>query len=322
MNVELELLTHPKYRRLRKAVGPEAVEYLLRLWGHCGTNKRGERWPGADAFYVECVCDWQGTAGSLYTALLEARFIDVVNGCVVVHDWEDQNSFTVANWARNPNGRGGKKRVPTTVKTPDSSTANPRTTHGQDQHTANDKTPDAPQDLSADNPRTTHGEPLRVSDKSEESEESEGATPPRIPSGPSDAEIPTEAEFLGAFMAEGIPEDFLRSRYAWFEGNNAWLDGKGRLKNWRVLVRSWWAGQRSAWGPQGGGATGGLEKNSARPMSAAQRLYLLDAELEEVQARLDTAHALNAPPDAKDVARERELKKTRAEILSEKGAVA
>ena len=88
------------------------MEYLVTLWGHCQTNQRGEFWKGADADYVEMICNWDGEAGVLFRALVECGkpgFIVVEPEGLRLHDWAETNSQTVYNWARNANGRKGKK---------------------------------------------------------------------------------------------------------------------------------------------------------------------------------------------------------------------
>lgn len=110
MNVEPELLTHPKFLRLEKRVGEPALKILLRLWGHCAANKRGEFWRGANAEYVETVALWSGQDGFLYGCLKEIKWLHERADGVVIHDWEENNSFTVANWARNPYGRRGRTK--------------------------------------------------------------------------------------------------------------------------------------------------------------------------------------------------------------------
>jgi uncharacterized protein YdaU (DUF1376 family) len=57
--------------------------------------------------------------------------------------------------------------------------------------------------------------------------------------------IPTLDEFLKAFALSEIPEQFLREKYAYFEGNQAWLTPAGALKKYTVLVRSWWTSERA-----------------------------------------------------------------------------
>lgn len=74
-------------------------------------------------------------------------------------------------------------------------------------------------------------------------EESAPATLPE----PQLAHIPTEDEFVAAFMTAGIPDDYLRKQWAWFEGQNEWLDRYGRMKKWQVITRDRWKQDRPMW---------------------------------------------------------------------------
>jgi uncharacterized phage protein (TIGR02220 family) len=109
MRVEPELLIHNKFIRFKRIVGDIAMESLIRLWSHCQTNKRGEFWPGADADDVELQCDWQGERGVLFRALLEcggkrSGFIEVVEGGILIHDWNAMNATFTANWKNGTKG--------------------------------------------------------------------------------------------------------------------------------------------------------------------------------------------------------------------------
>lgn len=287
MNVEMELVAHPKYRALRRAVGPEALEYLVRLWGHCASNKRGEYWPKATADYVEAVCDWGDDRGVLFQVLVDVGFIDVpADGVgVVVHDWNEQNSFTVQNWNRNPHGRRGKT-VGYTVDKPTVCPAEP-----------------------VDNPRGTHGEPLRMSEESDKSEESERARSLREETEP---HIPTWDEFRSAaeFSAAAVPEDYLRRQFQGFEHNLAWLTKFGQLRPWKRIVTDRWASDRMSWKPSGKGP----EKKPAA--SPAQQLYAVSLELEDLEKKLDALHERDAEIDPKDRERERELRRLKAGLES------
>ena len=285
MNVEMEVLAHPKYRALRRAVGAEALEYLVRLWGHCASNKRGEYWPKATADYVESVCDWQGERGGFFDLLVSVGFIDVpADGVgVVVHDWNEQNSFTVQNWNRNPSGRRGKT-VGLTV----------------------DK-PTVPGAEATGKPRGSHGEPLRMSEERDKSEESECARAPREEMEP---HIPTWEEFRAAaeFSAMAIPEDYLRRQFQGFEHNLAWLTKFGQLRPWKRIVTDRWAADRMNWKPSG---TGPEKKPAA---SKAQQLYSVSRELEALEAKLNDLHERDAEIDPKDRDRERELRRLKEEL--------
>lgn len=100
MIVEPDLPQHPKFIKLRSALGPRAMEVLVLLWGHCHA-KRGEFWDGATPEYVEYVVNGNSKGTKNYDALLDARFIEKKDGGILVHDWQKTNASLVANWTRN-----------------------------------------------------------------------------------------------------------------------------------------------------------------------------------------------------------------------------
>lgn len=128
----------------------------------------------------------------------------------------------------------------------------------------------------------------------------------------SSAHIPSETEFMDAFMATGIPEDYLRRQFTSFQGKKLWI-AQGALVDWQWIVRRRWSDDAATYSPRGAEAGEGLEKKP-RGQSTAQQLFEIDRELAEVKLRLDQAYELNQPPDEADVARERDLKKRRAEL--------
>nr|WP_294577654.1 hypothetical protein [uncultured Rhodopila sp.] len=113
MIVEKELFDHPKFLRLKKRIGDSAAEHLLRLWGHCQETKRGERWPNVDSEYVEMVARWNGNPGDLFSAMKDCRWLEVIDGDVVIHEWNEHNPKLVGNWLNGPKGgrpKGGKPK--------------------------------------------------------------------------------------------------------------------------------------------------------------------------------------------------------------------
>lgn len=62
-----------------------------------------------------------------------------------------------------------------------------------------------------------------------------------------EAQIPSEKEFIAAFMVDGIPEDYLREKWLYFDANASWLNSQGKPRDWARLVRSWWASDRERW---------------------------------------------------------------------------
>jgi len=118
MRVEPELPINPKFRRLKTAVGDVAMECLITIWAHCQQNQRGEYWHGADAAYVEMICNWTGQRGELFRALVECGHPKV--GFIIpepeglrIHEWEEMNCQMVGNWRRNPSGRKTRTATPT-----------------------------------------------------------------------------------------------------------------------------------------------------------------------------------------------------------------
>lgn len=157
MIVQPELPDHPDYVLLRTAVGDYAMEALVRLWGHCQNNNRGEHWEGKGAPYVEAVAKWTGEKGALFKALVDFEWVEEIEGGVNIHNWETQNGQLVNAWA---NGRkGGRPR-----KTEGN---NPSKTHGKPSQNPNQSGFSGTQtggstDVSEKpngNPTVTHGKP-------------------------------------------------------------------------------------------------------------------------------------------------------------------
>lgn len=130
MRVEAELLDHPKFLRLKRRLGPYALEGLLRVWGHCQNAQRGGVWKRADIEYVEVVARWDGKPGDFYAAMLDVRFIEERGGAVVIHDWDRMNSRALASWSNGHLGGRPRANPTSTSKSPGSSQDNPEKTHG------------------------------------------------------------------------------------------------------------------------------------------------------------------------------------------------
>lgn len=108
MIVQPELPDHPDYILLKAAVGDYAMEALIRLWGHCQSNNRGEVWQGKGVAYVEAVARWTGQRGELFRALVEFGWVDEFEGGVKMHNWNAQNRKLLS--ARSNGGGGGRPR--------------------------------------------------------------------------------------------------------------------------------------------------------------------------------------------------------------------
>lgn len=258
MNVHTNLTTHPKFLLFKRELGdPAALEYLLRLWGQCQLNMRGENWGKVSSEYLETTLGWFGEAGRLFAALSrpycgKPGWIKISSqGGMTVTNWEEHNHTLVNNWRRNPTGMK-KTALPTGTPT-GTPTGRPRARRG----------------LPAGEPHLIGVELSRV----EVSGVPERA--PVLPDGKPDGEgdgrhfaeaaIPSLAEVL-AFCAgpAGIPEKTGRAFFHHYEktAHPAWTDQAGKRFQWPGKLTAWHARDREKGGaqkPEGEKTREGLE---------------------------------------------------------------
>lgn len=229
MNVNVNLLNHPKFKAYKRELGdPAAMEYLLRLWSHCQRDKRGENWGKKSEEYVEEMCEWPGERGKLFSAMSKPYcgrpgWIRILgSGQVVVTSWTEHNQSLVNNWNRNPGG------VAKTAK----ATGTPRAPHG----------------VATGRPR---GTPLDLTGLDLKGEGTE-ANPPLSPL--PEAAIPDVKEIVAYGTGPaGIPEEFCRHYFTQKQINKSWVTRGGQGKDWQLEVRTWWARDRHSWKPQKNG---------------------------------------------------------------------
>lgn len=87
------LRTHPKSMRLGvKLKEPRAYLYLVDLWLWAGEACPGGLVEGSDATEViEMVVGWEGGPGDFVRAAVVVGFLDVREGALAFHDWDDHN---------------------------------------------------------------------------------------------------------------------------------------------------------------------------------------------------------------------------------------
>jgi hypothetical protein len=101
MIVQPAIVHHPKFIALRADVGDRAMEYLVRIWGHCQVNKRGSMWVGATPQYVEIVAAGETQRGKLFDALKAIGWLHQTPEGIRIHDWDEHNSVLLGRWNRN-----------------------------------------------------------------------------------------------------------------------------------------------------------------------------------------------------------------------------
>lgn len=94
IRVDQGLLDHPKYRRLKKLVGPLALEHLEALWMWTAENHFKGTLYDVRPVELEAAARWDGADGALYSALVEVRLVDVAeDGTISIHDWEEHQNY-------------------------------------------------------------------------------------------------------------------------------------------------------------------------------------------------------------------------------------
>jgi hypothetical protein len=239
MIVEPGLTRHPKFIAFKQKVGPEALEYLVRLWEHCQVSQKGGNWGPVRGKYVECAVGWpKERKGVLFRALLspfgspkQGGWIEIdENQNLLVKSWDVVNASLKRSWENGKLG-GRPKSVP------------------------QNGTPE-PVGCDRVNPDGTGQEPstnLRQSDK-RRVEKSRGVVPPNPPAGglvrvqggaPGSVD---EVIAYGRLCNPVVPEDRCRDFWAHYEsqattgpnGERVWrtsgVNGGAIITNWRLKL--------------------------------------------------------------------------------------
>jgi len=120
MIVQPDFFNHWKTKRFTAVIGSKDAPLLvLKLWAYCQTKRRNSF--SFDDERLKYICEFDGDANRLHTALEECGFIRVnpeeATG-FIVHDWDNVNASLIASWRNG--ARGGRKP-----------TGYPKVTHGQ-----------------------------------------------------------------------------------------------------------------------------------------------------------------------------------------------
>jgi hypothetical protein len=248
MNVHPGLLNHPKFLAYKRALGdPRALEFLIRIWGHCQDRQLGENWGNATPSDVEAIAGWDGKPLQLWSALTmplykKKGFIDRINRQTIIVGWEEMNHAILNSWNARRNGALKKhiRRSSTDVST-DVSTDNPRIIHG----------------ASPDDPIGLDGTGL------------DGSGTPQPLSHPVRLEFqePSLPEVLAYADMHGILPDCAR-KFFWEKKAIAWIQNGAPIVDWKAKLQGYfvsWRGQDYLKKPRGAAASGapGLEQLEA-----------------------------------------------------------
>lgn len=93
LNLDLNFFDHPKVKRLRAAIGPEAEIYLLRLWAYAGRfHAATGNLKGYTSAEIEALAEWKGESGKMLQAMLRVGFLEPGNK---IHDWREHEGHLI-----------------------------------------------------------------------------------------------------------------------------------------------------------------------------------------------------------------------------------
>ena len=107
MNTDIRLsvffLDHPKTVKLKRRLGLDGVESLIRLWTWTALN-RPDGDIGQDPDDIEIAARWDGEPGAFVSALESLRWIDLRDGRYLLHDWDNHQPESMRRYRYEQSG--------------------------------------------------------------------------------------------------------------------------------------------------------------------------------------------------------------------------
>ena len=103
--VSVDFFTHHKARKLKKRLGSAALLSLLQLWAYAAKLRVDGSLSGMSAEDIEIAAEWDGEEGVFVQALVQVGFLNQTESGLVLHDWDDHNS-----WVAEADDRSDKAR--------------------------------------------------------------------------------------------------------------------------------------------------------------------------------------------------------------------
>jgi len=105
IRISVDFWHHHKTGKLAREAGLEGVRSLQILWAWTARNRPDGVLSGMDADDIEFAADWRGTSGSLYGVLTANKWVDVIDGIHVIHDWHEHNPWAAESEERSDAAR-------------------------------------------------------------------------------------------------------------------------------------------------------------------------------------------------------------------------
>lgn len=100
MRIDLNLVRHWKFRKLRRIVGPAAMEHLITFWSAVSLQCPDGDLAAWSAKDIDDAAEVPKSDGKFCAALIECRLLDTVGNGFYPHDWHEHQSWVVGSKER------------------------------------------------------------------------------------------------------------------------------------------------------------------------------------------------------------------------------
>lgn len=101
IRIKIGFLDHPKTVKLKRRLGLEGIECLLRLWMFAAQYRPEGLFSDMDIEDIEIAVHWSGQPGVLVETLLGLRFVELDDETYRLHDWEQHNGYASSSQDRS-----------------------------------------------------------------------------------------------------------------------------------------------------------------------------------------------------------------------------
>jgi hypothetical protein len=105
MNTDIRLSvdfpTHPKTKKLKRRLGAEGVLALVALFIYAAQRRPDGNLSGMSNEDIALAADWDGEPDEFVAALVDVKFIDLVDGAMVIHDYSENQPWVSKSLERS-----------------------------------------------------------------------------------------------------------------------------------------------------------------------------------------------------------------------------
>lgn len=105
IRLSVDFFDHPKTIKLHRYLGAEGVIALQRLWLYAAKHRCSGVLADMDEEEIAMAARWPNDVTTFVTTLVNVRWLDVIDGTYVLHDWTDHNGYAVAAEDRSDKAR-------------------------------------------------------------------------------------------------------------------------------------------------------------------------------------------------------------------------